>query len=1843
MDENKEQEEIVKEEAVKEELVEEEIVKEEAAQEEASQEKATQEEKAQEETQEGTVQEKITKEVSAKEEFTRKVSSVSEQITLTAEVNEYYCYALQQNHGIPLIRNIVIKNDSKEDLEDVLLRIETDTELLEPYVEQIDMIQASATENFERIDISVHGNFLASVEETMKCNLKVSLLKDGAAIVSSNTQITVLPYDQWPGSWRYPAELLAAYSMPSHPVVSAVLKEASEQLKEWTGDEAIAGYQVGQEKRVLEIAKAIYFVIQKKNITYITAPASFEDAGQKVRFPDEILEFHQGTCMDLTLLYTACLETAGLHPLYVLVKGHIYAAVWLKENGTFGCTCEKDASKVKKFAAEGIHQLLLINCVDMASNITFEEAVASGDRYLENPNHFECAVDIERARFSGIKPIPYRVKSQSGYSLVFDERDMSRLHGRDTINLNPIDLSDVNTNKKEMTKLMQWEHKLLDLSAKNILVNTRERRVITIMAPSLGDIEDALADESEFVICPLLDEMIEHVRTTENKKVGGGRLLIGYEKNTVFDQYVPLIDKDVKNHVLHSNFLDEVSLKKELRRLYNENASALEETGNNILYLTLGMLRWTDDAHKKKNYYSPIILVPIDIVNKSAAKGYTIKKRDSDTIVNMTLLELLKEQFEMEIPGVDILPEDEHGVDVPKILAIVRQAIMNKTNWDVVEACTIGAFSFGQIVMWSDVHSHPEIFENHKIVKSLITGKTEWDTTIPEKVDTDIPYLPVSCDASQLRAVNMAANDVSFILQGPPGTGKSQTITAMIANALMREKKVLFVAEKRAALDVVHNRLKDIGLEDFCLEIYSNKATKRSVLNQIGRNMEHKDLGTETEYRNKLAEINKRKEELDGYANALHTPTNCGMSLKQLIDAYEGIDQEIVHFKLSDEIVDSCDAYKMEHYKEQLERLVTEGRRIGHPSVHKLSFVGASEYSQSFKRKLEDDLYAWTDAIQKTKETSEKTAVTFGVSVPVSAEDWNRMERISDALLASTSLPAFLLNAPSLDAEFAYPENALNEWTKFQTTKNNFMVYWDERIESFNVADFTARLKEANNKMLGKNKAIEALQAELSAYFKGTGQIVDLNAVLGQISAYQAEKARVYGLFTNMPIQWKPMFQNGVTADAFKKYKNQIIEQRRKVDAERENVIRILNGGSSNTALNMAKMFLEQQASLKQSKKEVYSLLEMEEKVESTDYLGEQTTICESFMQDASGLRDWMNYRAEEKKCEELGLKEICTLYRKGTSHDYLIPSFFVALYKGLIWKIVEGNASLDTFTGETFNARIKEFKNADDELIKVTREEILYQLRLRTPAARASIEKGKNGQIISRAIKNGGRGMTIRSLFDQTFNTITTCCPCMLMSPLSVAQYISPQNDLFDLVIFDEASQLPTSRAVGVIARAKNAIVVGDPKQMPPTSFFMGKYEDLDNIDLEDLESILDDCEVTGMPNTRLRWHYRSRHESLIAFSNRNYYENSMFTFPSVNDRERRVTLVKVNGRKIGNINEREATKVVEEVLHRYHDEELRKSSLGIVTFNISQCEYIKKLLVEEYAKDPDFEIWATTGEDPLFVKNLENVQGDERDVILFSVTFGLDEDERLSINFGPLNKDGGWRRLNVAVSRSKYEMVVFSSMTGAMIETKHPTSEGAKGLCAFLKYAESGILPEVEEEKKDIQVTPGIQQKICEALTEAGYQYKTDLGYSEFKIDIAVVNPNNSDEYLLGIMTDGDSYRLAGNTRDREVAQFSVLKGLGWNLQRVWTMDWWDDSNREIQKILDRLEELKQNTKSEKKEHWYPESEEIIYKEPDEKKKRSSDNGKVEVFLSDDRFQPNVPHTDSMEELQNKFKTKE
>ena len=423
-----------------------------------------------------------------------------------------------------------------------------------------------------------------------------------------------------------------------------------------------------------------------------------------------------------------------------------------------------------------------------------------------------------------------------------------------------------------------------------------------------------------------------------------------------------------------------------------------------------------------------------------------------------------------------------------------------------------------------------------------------------------------------------------------------------------------------------------------------------------------------------------------------------------------------------------------------------------------------------------------------------------------------------------------------------------------------------------------------------------------------------------------------------------------------------------------------------------------------------------------------------------------------------------------------------------------------------------------------------------------------------------------------------------MLMSPISVAQYIDLDKDKFDLVIFDEASQMPTCEAVGAIARGNSLVVVGDPKQMPPTNFFSSSQVDDEEAEFDDMESILDDCISLSMPSRYLTWHYRSKHESLIAFSNSQYYEGKLHTFPSVDDRISKIKLIYVDGiydKGYTRCNREEADAIVKEIIRRLQDPELSGKSIGVISFSQVQQNLIEDLLLEEMSKYPELEQKAFQCHEPIFIKNLENVQGDERDVILFSIGYGPDKNGNVSMNFGPLNNQGGERRLNVAVSRARYEMIIFSTLHPEQIDLKRSKAKGVEGLKKFLEFAERGTTLISTMQTKRIP-TNDLVNLIAQELENRGYTVNTFVGRSNFKVDLAIINPRNKDQYLLGILCDGKNYYETKTTRDREIVQPGVLNMLHWNIIRIWSIDWFENKEQVLDRITEKLETLQQENSS-------------------------------------------------------------
>jgi len=1696
------------------------------------------------------------------------------EVQLKVELTSVVNYALQQNR-IPIIREFLICNNSAYDIENAVVKLRCEPELVCAPQMSIALIPAGSSFTLNDFRPQINASLLAKLTERIAGQLYIVLENDrGETLAEHNYEVTALTFDEWHGTAFYP-ELLSAFVTPNHPEVTKITARAAQLLGGWSGDPSLNAYQTQNPNRVLMQAAAVYGALQQANIVYSVPPASFERIGQRVRLCDTVIQQKLGTCLDLTLFYAACLEAIGLHPILLLQQGHIFAGVWL-EDQSFPESVENDPSLITKRIAEGVNEIAIIECTALVAgkNMNFDEAMAAAVNKLRDPDPLEYIIDVSRSRLSGIRPLPLRIQSESGWEIetpIRSEHELTHVPGAlsETINIGET------ITEKTWSKMVQWECKLLDLSLKNTLINLRwTQRVIPILSESLSDLEDALAEGEEYGIGPRPSEW----KLSEEQQRS-------IETLTDLRTFKDLIQSEFHNKRLRS-FLSEGELSRAIVNVYRSSKTSLEENGANTLYLAMGFLRWYETPASQKARYAPLILLPVEIVRKSVFKGYVIRLRDEDPQMNITLLQMMMQNFGIQIKGLDPLPQDEQGIDLLKVFTVIRKAVMDQPRWDIIPAAFLGIFSFSQFVMWNDLRNRSEDLQKNKIVRSLMDGHLVWnaqDMEPGEKVAENDSLVPVPVDASQLHAIRAAAEGKSFVLHGPPGTGKSQTITAIITNALAKGKSVLFVAEKMAALSVVQQRLRNLGIGSFCLELHSNKSNKRDVLNQLNEAAQVAKQDSPGAWMKKAEQTAQLREELDVYGQALHQKQKSGLCLFDMIAEYTKHydSQEAIGF--SQTFADSLDEDLLQKQQLMLDRLIAAAHLIGHPHQHPLRNVGRSVYSQQLKNELPEQLSEYTSALQNLSAVGAELTKKLAQPELLQFSEWEKLSKIAHQLQLWEPIP----RSWGKDADWARSSMDIQKMASHfliaQTLHDKVSALWEEGLFDLDAAilksDWASSLtKWAIPKLLHQSKLIKGIRT----FWKAPNQKIpkdSLGNTFSDLENYQSNIAVGQVLFEQYGADLGNL-HNGDDTDWDKILA--YAKDAKNSDSELEALT-----GSDSLRIAFASVrelfpsldsYVNAFDLVLSSKDKLCNLLEIKDnECYEGNWVLAQLDMCENIQAHSGDLKEWMIWVDSAKEAMRLNLEPLVSAYQDGLPHKAVIPAYYKGLYTALIHKTIEESPVLNSFSGAVFREKLRQFQQLDEELIELAKKEAFYRLASQVPNFTQEASQKSEVGILQRAIRSGGRGVSIRRLFEQTSNLLPKLCPCMLMSPLSAAQYLDPHRKPFDLVIFDEASQMPTARAVGALARGTDAVIVGDPKQMPPTSFFSGNMLDEDNLESEDLESILDDALALNMPQSHLLWHYRSRHESLIAFSNHRFYENKLYTFPSINDRESKVTLMPIDGlfdRGKSRQNRVEAEAVVSELIRRSEDPNCRLKSVGVVSFNIQQQNLIDDLFTEACKTNPELESWAYEAAEPIFIKNLENVQGDERDVILFSIGYGPDVTGKTYMNFGPLNREGGWRRLNVAVSRARQEMLVFSSIRADQIDLSRTSAEGVAALKAFLEYSSGATLSQnVNSISGNRDDKSGIADALRRRLEQEGYQTQLHVGHSKYKIDLGIVDPKDPSRYLLGILLDGPFYKAAKTTRDREISQLSMLEGLGWRIHRLWSVDWWDNDEKEFRKIIELL----------------------------------------------------------------------
>jgi very-short-patch-repair endonuclease len=582
--------------------------------------------------------------------------------------------------------------------------------------------------------------------------------------------------------------------------------------------------------------------------------------------------------------------------------------------------------------------------------------------------------------------------------------------------------------------------------------------------------------------------------------------------------------------------------------------------------------------------------------------------------------------------------------------------------------------------------------------------------------------------------------------------------------------------------------------------------------------------------------------------------------------------------------------------------------------------------------------------------------------------------------------------------------------------------------------------------------------------------------------------------------------------------------------------------------------------------------------------LDELITCCGQAVAAEPRLRAWCAWRKVRDEALALSLSPLVHGIECGAIRSTEALAAFETNYsRWWLNRVVDNEPIIRGFVSVEQEKRINDFRALDKRFTDLTRAWVRASLCAGMPKA-DTVARTSEWGVLRHEINKKKQHIPLRELMKSIPIAIAKLTPCLLMSPLSIAQYLAADASKFDVVVFDEASQIPVWDAIGAMARATPVVWGGPPPPRPPRAFFDRAESSADDEDVEgDLESILDECMGANLPTMNLAWHYRSRNESLIAFSNHRYYGGGLVTFPSPVTEDRAVSFHHVAGiyEKGGaRINKPEAKALVADIVARLKSPGFKASRLtiGVVTFNSEQMNLIEDLLDDERRKDPSLEPYFSEMElEPLFVKNLESVQGDERDIIYFSITYGPDLAGTVSMNFGPMNRDGGERRLNVAITRARHELRVFTSLTAEQFDLSRTQAVGVKDLKHFLEFAERGARALAESTKGSLGgFESPFEEAVASALASKGWQVQTQIGASSFRVDLGIVHPDAPGTYLCGVECDGATYHRSATARDRDMLREQVLRGLGWEIVRIWSTDWWIDRAGTLEKVHASLERL-------------------------------------------------------------------
>ncbi|MYD33827.1 MAG: AAA family ATPase [Acidimicrobiales bacterium] len=1216
-----------------------------------------------------------------------------------------------------------------------------------------------------------------------------------------------------------------------------------------------------------------------------------------------------------------------------------------------------------------------------------------------------------------------------------------------------------------------WRKDLFDPSGKNRLRNYRDLKTGTL---------DLTPGGQAGVSAQTLDRLLA------GRKV---RLSELFSTETSLDAAAPFEDAQRRTAAIHKTAL-----------------TNLEEKGIDTCFAGIGLATWSVEQRTEPN--APVILVPIRTSRLAAATRDFELSVASDAHLNPVLAYVLTGEHGLNVEEVEaeLADEQQTSLDGYRRLINALTAVWSTVpEFDITLRAFLGNFSYFTMPLVEDLDRHAEFFAASDLVAAiagsasaraaLVGNRCDPDPNRPDHEPPASEFLVLDADSSQHRAINQVLGGESLVIQGPPGTGKSQTIANLIGALAGHGKRVLFVAEKRAAIEAVTKRINDAGLGDLVMDLHGGISTRREFAAGLAASLANVSGTPAQDYSELHDRLASSRGELLAMSTALHearAPWN--------LSAYEMqqrllrlADHERPPQRMSSDAARRISSESWRALEGHIvEWVELDGHRFAkqHPRWHRSTVASLDEAQAALA-----ELRRTAHTLLPTADREMRSCLdAVGVPLPDKATDRaNVLELLSDirSLLDRCGPEVYSLDLAALETVFARARNS-------------------------------SRLSRLLSRELRQSrKAVEAVLLD--------GKQKRLSAV---------EAAEIAELALRHCSLWTDLGANGAP----------------RAPADLDGALPAVS--------------------------EALSALARLAEIRLIDPTSAATLSWAALSDDVGALAAEAHVAQRLPRLRELddelrsaGVDVVLSSLDDGCTPAQAAALVERAWLEHVLEDVVFGEPRLANFDASRAMRTQAEFAESDREHVGVN------PMRIRRNVAEAVVaamnEHPAEADLIPKEAAKKRRHRSIRQMLADAPHVLTSLRPCWTMSPVLVAEMIPAQSGFFDVVIFDEASQIPPAEAISSLARTRQAVIAGDSNQLPPTAFFgRDAFEDdpADETDFSasDVESLLDLAAVF-LRETMLTWHYRSRDDRLIAFSNRHIYNGSLTAFPGTATApplEHHVVDFRAGAAANGtNSNPDEARYVAERVLD--HAQTSPGKTLGVIAFGQKHANTIEAEVrrLQQDLSDPAVDAFLDESRaERFFVKNIELVQGDERDAIMLSVGYHKDADGRLLYRFGPLNQEGGERRLNVAVTRARSHVELVSSFSHRDMAPGRSSARGVELLRQYLEYAASGG-QELGSSAHDVPLNP-FELSVQRGLRRRGIPATPQFGVSGYRIDFACAHPDQPGLMVLALEADGASYHSSATPRDRDRLRQQVLVDKGWRVHLIWSTSWFNDSEAELDK---------------------------------------------------------------------------